>query len=82
MILIMGGHINRVIARQASTVFIYLFFTYFALIFINCIPAPMERQCCHLSQIIRESPDFGPYFPVSRLESEISWKISEVCHFL
>ena len=44
-----------------------------------CILCPL--QYCQLSQIIRETPDFRPYLPVSRLESEISW-ITEVCHFL
>ena len=29
------------------------------------------KQCCQLSRIIRETPDFGPYLPVSRLESDI-----------
>ena len=29
-------------------------------------------QCCQLSRIIQETPDFGPYLPVSRLEYEIS----------
>ena len=35
-----------------------------------------------LSRIIRETPDFGLCLPVSRLESEISLIINEVCHFL
>ena len=35
-----------------------------------------------LSRIIRETPDFGSCLPVSRLESEISLIINEVCHFL
>ena len=30
------------------------------------------HQCRQLSRIIRETPDFGPYLPVSRLESNIS----------
>ena len=38
-------------------------------------------QCCQLSQIIQETPDFGPYLLVSRLELKISWIIAEVCHF-
>ena len=38
-------------------------------------------QCCQLSQIIHDTPDFGLYLPVSRLEYEISKKIAEVCHF-
>ena len=29
-------------------------------------------QCCQLSKIIWEAPDFWPYLPVSRLESDIS----------
>ena len=39
------------------------------------------RQCCQLSWIIRETPVFGPYLPVSRFEDEISWIITNVCHF-
>ena len=35
-------------------------------------------QCCHLSRIIQEPPDFGPYLPVSRLESDLSWMIAKV----
>ena len=35
-------------------------------------------QCCQLS---RETSDFGPFFPVSRLEFEISSIIAEVCRF-
>ena len=35
-------------------------------------------QCCQLSRIIRETPDFGPYLPVSRLESDISRIIAKV----
>ena len=27
-----------------------------------------QKQCCQLSWIIQETPDFGPYLPVSRLE--------------
>ena len=41
-----------------------------------------QKQGCQLSQIIRETPDFGPYLPDSRLESEISRIITEDCHFL
>ena len=32
-----------------------------------------EVQCCQLSRIIQEIPDFGGYLPVSRFEYEISW---------
>ena len=39
-------------------------------------------QCCQLSQIIRETPDFELFLPVSRLESEISQIITQVFHFL
>ena len=35
-------------------------------------------QCCQLSWIIRQTPDFGPYLPVSRLESYISPIIAKV----
>ena len=38
-------------------------------------------QCCQLHWIIRETPDFGPYLLVSRLEYEISQIIPDVCHF-
>ena len=31
--------------------------------------------CCQLSRIIQETPDFGPYPPVSKLESDISPKL-------
>ena len=31
---------------------------------------------------VRETPDFKPFLPVSRLESQISRIIAEVCHFL
>ena len=41
-----------------------------------------QKQCCQLSRIIQETPDFGPYLPVSRLEYEILLKIAEFCHFL
>ena len=30
-----------------------------------------QKQCCQLSRIVRETPDFGPHLPVSRLEYEI-----------
>ena len=39
-------------------------------------------QCCQLSQMIWETPDFEPFLPVSKLESEISRIIAEVCNFL
>ena len=38
-------------------------------------------QGFQLSQIIRETPEFEAFLPVSRLESEISRMIAEVCHF-
>ena len=41
-----------------------------------------ELQGCQLSQIIWETPDFKPFLPVSRFESDISRIIAEVCHFL
>ena len=34
--------------------------------------------CCQLSRIIQETPDFGPYPPVSRLESDISRIIAKI----
>ena len=37
------------------------------------------KQGCHLSRIIRETPDFEPFLSVSRLESEIFRVIAEVC---
>ena len=40
------------------------------------------RQACQLSRIIRETPDFESFLPVSRLESEISRIIAMVCNFL
>ena len=42
----------------------------------------MFVQGCQLSRIIRETPDFKLFLPVSRLESEISRIIAEVCSFL
>ena len=47
-----------------------------------CIQNIKWQQCCQLSQIIQETPDFEPFLPVSRLESEISQIIPEVCYFL
>ena len=44
----------------------------------NFIDSPAHRQCCQLSRINRETPDFGPYLLVLRLESETS---RIVCHF-
>ena len=44
--------------------------------------AIIYTQCCQLSQIIQETPDFEPFLHVSRLESEISWIIAEVYNFL
>ena len=41
-----------------------------------CITA---YQCCQLSWISWETPDFGPYLLASRLENEISWIFFEVC---
>ena len=41
-----------------------------------------SMQFCQLSRIIRETPDFEPYLPVSRLESEISRIITKVCHLI
>ena len=38
-------------------------------------------QCCQLSQIIWETPEFEPFLHVSKLESEISRLIAEVCNF-
>ena len=32
----------------------------------------LAYQGCQLSRIIQETPDFEPFLPVSRLESEIS----------
>ena len=41
-----------------------------------------NSQCCQLPRIILETPDFGPYLPVSRYkEYEIGRIIAEVCNF-
>ena len=40
-----------------------------------------KNQSCQLSRIIQETPDFGPYLPVSRLESDISRIIAKVAIF-
>ena len=32
----------------------------------------VTMQCCQLSRMIRETPDFRPYLPASRLKYEIS----------
>ena len=37
-------------------------------------------QCCQFSRIIQETPEFGPYLLVSRLEYEISRIFTEICH--
>ena len=42
---------------------------------------PLVEQCCLLSQIIGETPDFGPYLLVSRLESDISQIIAKAVTF-
>ena len=42
----------------------------------------LKLQCCQLSRIIWETPDFEPFLQVSRLESEISLIIAKVCYFL
>ena len=47
-----------------------------------CSKQKIPVQGCQLSQIIPETPDFELFLPVSRLESEISRIIAEVCHFL
>ena len=39
---------------------------------------PYLLQCCQLSRIIWETPDFGLYLLVSRLESDISWIIAQI----
>ena len=41
----------------------------------------LKLQCCQLSRIIWETPDFE-FLQVSRLESEISLIIAKVCYFL
>ena len=48
----------------------------------TCSTQKIPVQGCQLSRIIRETPDFELFLPVSRLESEISRIIAEVCHFL
>ena len=48
----------------------------------TCSKQKIPVQGCQLSRIIRETPDFELFLPVSRLESEISRIIAEVCHFL
>ena len=42
---------------------------------------PLVEQCCLLSQIIGETPDFGQYLLVSRLESDISQIIAKAVTF-
>ena len=48
---------------------------------VSVVGTTQPKQCCQLSQIIRETPDFGPYLQVSRLEYKISRIIAEVKHF-
>ena len=48
----------------------------------TCSKQKIPVQDCQLSRIIRKTPDFELFLPVSRLESEISRIIAEVCHFL
>ena len=45
---------------------------------VSCKPVLNKNQSCQLSWIIQETPDFGPYLPVSRLESDISRIIAKV----
>ena len=47
----------------------------------DLVPFHRWTQCCQLSWIIQEAPDFGVNLPVSRLEYEISQIIAEVWHF-
>ena len=47
-----------------------------------CENRKAKMQCCQPSQIIWETPDFEPFHPVSKLESEISRIIAKVCNFL
>ena len=42
---------------------------------------PCLLQCCQLSRIIWETPDFGLYLLVSRLESDISRIIAKIAIF-
>ena len=57
---------------------------YLHLMLLQVLEADLNyrEQCCQLSGIIRETPDFEPFLPVSRLESEISRIVAEVCYFL
>ena len=41
----------------------------------------VQYQGCQLYRLIRETPDFAPFIPVSRVESEFSQIIAEVSHF-
>ena len=45
---------------------------------ITCKPVLNKNQSCQLSRIIWETPDFGPYLLVSRLESCVSQIIAKV----
>ena len=43
-----------------------------------CRMRKKDYQCCQLSRMIRETPDFGPYLLVSGLESDSSRIIAKV----
>ena len=49
----------------------------------SLIPANLNFDLTGLSILPdKETPDFEPFLPVSKIESEISRIIAEVCHFL
>ena len=56
-------------------------FTQYRIAFCVATKSYSVKQCCHVYQIILETPNFQPYLPVSRLKCEISRIITEVCHF-
>jgi len=49
---------------------------------LNIVLNFAHGQSCQLSQIIQETPGFGPYFPVFSLESESFGIITKICCFL
>ena len=71
--------------KTKNCIFYHLHWVMFVYTYTNDLPVPVcpfpHSQCCQLSWMIRETPDFGLYLPVSRLQYEISQIIATVCHF-
>ena len=81
-------HLSETEKRHVSVLIIQVTFKIFMNLKINILHSYLvfldvcNVQCCQLSRIIQETPDFEPFLAVSRLESEISRIVAEVCYFL